>query len=199
VAKTGISRRKLLKLSAAAGGAALLAACTTETRLSRRRRASAAASASAAPTGRTAAGKYPLGKLEGPIIVTDAAKFPKTSRRRPSSLRSCSRASYPPVAQRIGQDPLVIQAAHHRQVRRPRCTRRSSAPGTKRPVDLALHDRRRPAPAVGLRVEDDQAEHRAELHGVARTTRRFTVQLRRGMKWVEWRSVHRRRHHLLEG
>jgi len=108
VAKTGISRRKMLKLSAAAGGAALLAACTTDT-TKPAPSASGAASASAAPSGRTSAGKYPLGKLEGPIIVTDAAKFPKTFKEAPELAALVQQGKLPPVAQRIGQDPLVIQ------------------------------------------------------------------------------------------
>jgi peptide/nickel transport system substrate-binding protein len=106
VAKTQISRRKLLKLSAAAGGAAILAACTPETA---KPNASAAATGSAAPSGRTAAGKFPLGKLEGPVIVTDAAKFPKTLKEAPELAALVQQGKLPPVAARIGQDPLVIQ------------------------------------------------------------------------------------------
>jgi peptide/nickel transport system substrate-binding protein len=106
VAKTGFSRRKLLKLSAAAGGAAFLAACTPD---SAKPNTSAAASGTAAPSGRTSAGKFTLGKLEGPVIVTDAAKFPKTLKEAPELAALVQQGKLPPVAQRIGQDPLVIQ------------------------------------------------------------------------------------------
>ncbi len=106
MAKHTIRRRELLKLTAAAGGAALLAACAPEVA---KPSASAAASASAAPSGRTAAGKFPLGKLEGPVIVTDAAKFPKTLKEAPELAALVQQGKLPPVAQRIGQDPLVVQ------------------------------------------------------------------------------------------
>src|SRR4029453_1216914 len=65
----------MLKLSAAAGGAALLAACTPDT-TKPAPSGSAGASASAAPSGRTTAGKYPLRKLEGPVTGTDARQLP---------------------------------------------------------------------------------------------------------------------------
>src|SRR5678815_1050001 len=101
----------MLKLSAAAGGAALLAACTPDT-TKPAPSTSAAASGSAAPSGRTTAGKFPLGKLEGPVIVTDAAKFPKTFKEAPELAALVQQGKLPPIAQRIGQDPLVYKPVH---------------------------------------------------------------------------------------
>src|SRR4051812_19346968 len=108
VATRGLSRRDLLKMSAAAGGAAVLAACTPDA-VKPNPSSSAGASASAAASGRATAGKFPLGKLEGPVIVTDATKFPKTLKEAPELAALVQQGKLPPVAQRIGQDPLVIQ------------------------------------------------------------------------------------------
>lgn len=56
------------------------------------------------------AGKSPLiGKLEGPEVVTDPAKFPKTFKEAPAFAELVKAGKLPPVAERIGQDPLVIK------------------------------------------------------------------------------------------
>jgi peptide/nickel transport system substrate-binding protein len=58
------------------------------------------------------AGKSLIGKLEGPEVVTDAAKFPKTFKEAPSLAALVKAGKLPPVAERIGQDPLVIKPLH---------------------------------------------------------------------------------------
>jgi peptide/nickel transport system substrate-binding protein len=105
LSKRGIRRRDFLKLSAAAGGAAVLAACVPP---STTPGGSPGASATAGATP-AKAGQYTLGKIEGPTIVTDAAKFPKTFKEAPELAALVQQGRLPPVAQRIGQDPLVIQ------------------------------------------------------------------------------------------
>jgi peptide/nickel transport system substrate-binding protein len=56
------------------------------------------------------AGKSPLiGKLEGPEVVTDSAKLPKTFQEAPQLAALVKAGKLPPVAERIGQDPLVIK------------------------------------------------------------------------------------------
>jgi len=56
------------------------------------------------------AGKSSLiGKLEGPEVVTDPAKWPKTFREAPQLAALVKAGKLPPVAERIGQDPLVIK------------------------------------------------------------------------------------------
>jgi len=56
------------------------------------------------------AGKSSLiGKLEGPEVVTDAAKLPKTFKEAPQLAELVKAGKLPPVAERIGQDPLVIK------------------------------------------------------------------------------------------
>src|SRR5712692_363784 len=59
------------------------------------------------------AGKSALiGKLEGPEVVTDAAKIPKTFKEAPQLAALVKAGKLPPVADRIGQDPLVIKPLH---------------------------------------------------------------------------------------
>src|SRR5262245_64206901 len=50
-----------------------------------------------------------IGKLEGPEVVTDAAKAPKTFKEAPQLAELVKAGKLPPVAERIGQDPLVIK------------------------------------------------------------------------------------------
>src|SRR2546422_3603496 len=55
------------------------------------------------------AGKSLIGRLEGPEVVTDAAKAPKTFKEAPQLVELVKQGKLPPVAERIGQDPLVIK------------------------------------------------------------------------------------------
>ena len=50
-----------------------------------------------------------IGKLEGPEVVTDPAKFPKTFNEAPQLAALVKAGKLAPVAERIGQDPLVIK------------------------------------------------------------------------------------------
>jgi peptide/nickel transport system substrate-binding protein len=50
-----------------------------------------------------------IGKLEGPEVVTDAAKFPKTLKEAPQLAELVKAGKLPPVVERIGRDPLVIK------------------------------------------------------------------------------------------
>ena len=53
-----------------------------------------------------------IGKLEGPEVVTDPAKFPKSFNESPQLAALVKAGKLPPVAERIGQDPLVIKPLH---------------------------------------------------------------------------------------
>src|SRR5262249_42499308 len=53
-----------------------------------------------------------MGKLEGPEVVTDAGKAPKTFKEAPQLAEQVKAGKLPPVAERIGQDPLVIKPLH---------------------------------------------------------------------------------------
>src|SRR2546422_3766736 len=56
------------------------------------------------------AGKSTLiGKLEGPEVVTDPARFPKSFSESPQLTALVKAGKLPPVPERIGQDPLVIK------------------------------------------------------------------------------------------
>src|SRR5258706_7346737 len=50
-----------------------------------------------------------IGKLEGPEVVTDAGKWPKSFKEAPQLAELVKAGKLPPVAERIGQDPLVIK------------------------------------------------------------------------------------------
>ena len=50
-----------------------------------------------------------IGKLEGPEVVTDAAKAPKTFKEAPQLAELVKAGKLPPVAERVGQEPVVIK------------------------------------------------------------------------------------------
>src|SRR5687767_3089587 len=59
------------------------------------------------------AGKSSLiGKLEGPEVVTDPAKFPKSLKEAPQLAALVKAGKLAAVAERVGQDPLVIKPLH---------------------------------------------------------------------------------------
>jgi peptide/nickel transport system substrate-binding protein len=50
-----------------------------------------------------------VGKLEGPELVLDSAKWPKTFKESPDLAELVKAKKLPPVAQRIPQEPLVLK------------------------------------------------------------------------------------------
>ncbi|MEE8302201.1 MAG: ABC transporter substrate-binding protein [Candidatus Tectomicrobia bacterium] len=66
----------------------------------------------AIPGSATAQGTTLIGKLEGPEVVTDASQWPKTFNEAPQLAELVKQGKLPPVAERIGQDPLVIKSVH---------------------------------------------------------------------------------------
>jgi peptide/nickel transport system substrate-binding protein len=179
VAKRGFKRREVLALSAAAGGAAIFAACTPE---GAKPSPSAGASASAAPTGRTSAGQFPLGKLEGPTIVTDAARFPKTFKEAPELAARVAAGSLPKVADRIGQDPLVIQPL---TIGKYGGTMNKAFFGGINDLSIA----RFMTGGAGLLLWDYEWKtvkpNIARSFTVSSDNKTITVELRRGMKWSD--------------
>jgi peptide/nickel transport system substrate-binding protein len=175
VSRHAIRRRDLLKLSAAAGGAALLAACTPPS--------VTPSAAPAGPSARTSAGRFPLGKLEGPVIVTDPAKFPKTFKEAPELAALVQQGKLPPVAQRVGQDPLVIQPVHSI----------GKYGGTMNKVffggvnDLSIA--RFMTGGASLVLWDYERKtikpNIARSFTVSSDNKTITIQLRRGMKWSD--------------
>jgi peptide/nickel transport system substrate-binding protein len=68
-------------------------------------------SAAPSPRGRWRRGpaRASSASWKGPEVVTDAAKFPKTFKEAPQLAELVKAGKLPPVAERIGQDPLVIK------------------------------------------------------------------------------------------
>jgi peptide/nickel transport system substrate-binding protein len=62
--------------------------------------------------GASGGGTSLIGKLEGPEVVTDPAKFPKIYKEAPRLAELVKASKLPPVAERIGQDPLVLRPVH---------------------------------------------------------------------------------------
>ena len=88
------------------------------------------------------AGKSLIGKLEGPEVVTDPAKFPKSFKEAPQLAEQVKAGKLPPVAERIGQDPLVIKPLQRdRQVRRDVARAASRAPPTSGTASAAARAR----------------------------------------------------------
>src|SRR5258708_11386830 len=68
-----------------------------------------------------------IGKLEGPEVVTDAAKFPRTFREAPQLTEQVKAGKLPPVAERIRPDPLGIKPPP--ELRQYVATRPAALPG----------------------------------------------------------------------
>jgi peptide/nickel transport system substrate-binding protein len=124
-----------------------------------------------------------IGKLEGPEVVTDSAKFPKTLNEAPQFAALVKAGKLPPVAERVGQDPLVIKPL--REIGKYGGTWRAGFTG---PADFwngfrccsgpdhlmfwdYTGDKVMPNLARGLEMQDGG--------------RAWLLQLRRGMKWSD--------------
>ena len=53
-----------------------------------------------------------IGKLEGPEVVLDPAKWPKQFQEAPMLAKRVAAGSLPRVAERLGSDPLIIEPLH---------------------------------------------------------------------------------------
>jgi peptide/nickel transport system substrate-binding protein len=97
------SRRDFLQQAVlATGGTLLLASCTY----------GGNSSGSSPAGGGPATGVGELPPLEGGVVLTDPAKLPTKLSESPDFARLVAAGKLPPVADRIGQDPLVIQPLH---------------------------------------------------------------------------------------
>jgi ABC-type transport system substrate-binding protein len=61
---------------------------------------------------RAETGKTLIGKLEGPEVITEPTQFPTTFHEAPQLAALVKTGQLPTVAERIGQDPLVIKPMH---------------------------------------------------------------------------------------
>jgi peptide/nickel transport system substrate-binding protein len=128
-----LSRRDLFAVGAGGVlslvGVSLLAACGQQTRPAAPTTAvptsapkpagaapptSAAQPATAVPAAKAEPrlGANLIGKLEGPTVVTDVAQVPTSFKEAPALAQLVQQGKLPPVAERIGQDPLVIKPVH---------------------------------------------------------------------------------------
>jgi peptide/nickel transport system substrate-binding protein len=138
--------------------------------------------AAGAPT--AGGGGSPLiGKLEGPEIITDSAKFPKNFNEAPPLAELVKAGKLPPVEERVGQDPLVIKPVH--EIGKYGGTWRRGFTG---PADFwnGLHSVSGPDHILfwdytGYKVVPNIAKGWEVADG-GRTT---TIFLRRGMKWSD--------------
>jgi peptide/nickel transport system substrate-binding protein len=97
--KRSVSRRQFLRDAALVTGAAVAA-----TPLS--------AFAQAAKPAESKLGAQFIGKLEGPELILDPAKWPKKFSEAPMLAELVKAGKLPPVEQRVPQEPLVIKPVH---------------------------------------------------------------------------------------
>src|SRR3990170_5019905 len=101
VIRSGLSRREFLQMGVGGivglAGLSLLSACGAP---------------EATPTAKPEEpkiGRHLIGKLEGPEIITDAAKFPKKFNEAPMLAELVKAGKLPPVEKRLPEEPLVIK------------------------------------------------------------------------------------------
>jgi peptide/nickel transport system substrate-binding protein len=101
----GYTRRRFLRdASFAGGGAVLLLGCT----------AAPSQTGQDKSQGLTGTNEQLKGlpRLEGGQVITDPSQFPATFRESPVFAKLTADGKLPPVATRLGQDPLVIKPVH---------------------------------------------------------------------------------------
>ncbi|HEX9015290.1 MAG TPA: ABC transporter substrate-binding protein [Chloroflexota bacterium] len=121
MSKRKIGRREFLRLSALAAGAAAVASCTpapAPTPGVPAAKPTAGTVATPAPAAAPAApanapdqkvGKNLIGKLEGPEVITDVAKYPKAFKEAPQLAELVKAGKLPSVEKRLPEEPLVIK------------------------------------------------------------------------------------------
>lgn len=144
--------------------------------------------ASAAPllTGRAHGqdkpGAHLIGKLEGPELVTDPAKLPKTFKEAPELAELVKAGKLPPVERRIGQDPLVIKPL--RDIGKYGGTWRRGFTGpfdTSNGHRAAQNDKLLYFDFTGTKI----VPNIARAWDVSPDGRVTTISLRRGMRWSD--------------
>jgi peptide/nickel transport system substrate-binding protein len=98
--ESGLSRRDFIQMSA--GGLAGLTSLA----------ALPAWAGEPAPAGEAKLGRHLIGKLEGPEILTDPTKIPKTFSEAPMLAQLVKAGKLPPVEQRLPLEPMVVKPLH---------------------------------------------------------------------------------------
>jgi peptide/nickel transport system substrate-binding protein len=123
-----------------------------------------------------------IGKLEGPEVITDPAQFPKTFKEAPALAELVKAGKLPPVAERIGQDPLVIKPL--REIGKYGGTWRRGFTGpfdTSNGHRAAQNDKLLYFDYTGTRI----VPNIARSWDVSPDGKVTTLLLRRGMKWSD--------------
>ena len=109
-----LTRRDFLRASALGSGSLLLVACAPSPTPSPTPTGQASTPPDGGPTPTPAGPRDPfdLPPIEGATLVTDPAEFPTTFNEAPALATRVAAGSLPPVAERIGQDPLVLRPVH---------------------------------------------------------------------------------------
>src|SRR6185503_7858450 len=123
-----------------------------------------------------------IGKLEGAEVVTDLARYPKTFKEAPQLAELVKAGKLPAVAERIGQDPLVVKPL--REIGKYGGTWRRGFTGafdTSNGHRAAQNDKLLYWDYTGTKLVPNIARG-WEVSPDGRVT---TLQLRRGMKWSD--------------
>ena len=134
----------------------------------------------AAQTGKLGASL--IGKLEGAEVVTDPARFPKTFKEAPQLAELVKAGKLPAVADRIGQDPLVVKPL--REIGKYGGTWRRGFTGpfdTSNGHRAAQNDKLLYWDYTGTKL----VPNIARAWEVSPDGKVTTIQLRRGMKWSD--------------
>ncbi len=124
--KRVLGRREFLQLSGASVGILALSACSTSPAPTATKAAAPAATPAAASSPAAAAtkaantaaatkaaepkiGSQLIGELQGPTVIRDVAKWPKTFKEAPMLAELVKAGKLPPVAERVPSEPLVIK------------------------------------------------------------------------------------------
>jgi peptide/nickel transport system substrate-binding protein len=127
-----------------------------------------------------------IGELEGPEIVTDASRFPKRFKEAPELSALAQSGKLPPVAERIGQDPLVIKPLKKIGKYGGILNRGYTGMGdTWSGVRIAGHDT---VLQLDYRAQDVKPSI-ARDYKMAEDGKSMLLYLRRGMKWSDGKNL----------
>jgi peptide/nickel transport system substrate-binding protein len=127
-------------------------------------------------------GRHLIGTLEGPTVVTDAAQIPRSLSEAPELAALVKAGTLPPVAERIGQDPLVVKPGREIGKYGGTLRRGFTGPGDKfNGYRTVGHDNLLYWDYTGNQVQPNIARGWEERDD----GRTILIHLRRGMKWSD--------------
>ena len=169
MARRHVSRREFLQQVTLASGAVAMTALPISL-------------GHAGQSGEPKIGAQLIGKLEGPELVLDPAKWPKKFGEAPMLAELVKAGKLPPVEQRIPEEPMVVKPLHeHRQVRRDLAARLHRAGRRREREPHRLHGQ---DPVLGLHRNEDHALRGPRL-AVSDDGKVCAIFLRKGHKWSD--------------